>query len=126
MKNRIAQRRLDSAQRRIKAFFIGLLCVGFGIADAAELRVVDALGLVRAVKVVRGPARIVISLQSPNGHVGAAVIRGECIAVNTDGLAAERKTNVSSRNECIFDQMSEGSWQIRVPEAATWKAQVYE
>jgi hypothetical protein len=103
-----------------------LLWMGVTSACAAELRVVDAAGLVRALKVVKGPARIVITLQPVSGQGSSAVVRGECVAVNIDGLAAEKKTQANSRGECIFEQMSEGSWQIRVPEKVTWRTQVYE
>lgn len=103
-----------------------LLLLGDRSACAAELRVVDAAGLVRALKVVRGPARIVITLQPASGPGSTAAVRGECVAVNIDGLAAEKKAQVNSRSECIFEQMSEGSWQIRVPEKVTWRTQVYE
>jgi hypothetical protein len=96
------------------------------VAHAAELRVVDASGLVRAVKVVRGPARIVIALQNPSESGAAAGVRGECLAVNVDGLAAEKRTQINSKSECVFDQMTEGSWQMRVPETAKWRARVYE
>jgi hypothetical protein len=96
------------------------------LAYAAELRVIDAAGLVRAVKVVRGPSRVVITLQNSSDKGSGTSVRGECVAVNIDGLAAEKRTQVSAKNQCVFDQMSEGSWQMRVPEVATWRAQVYE
>ena len=112
---------------RLRSVLVGiLLCSTALVAHAAELRVVDASGLVRAVKVVRGPARVVITLQNSGDKSAAITVRGECVAVNIDGLAAEKRTQVSAKNQCVFDQMSEGSWQMRVPEAATWRAQVYE
>jgi hypothetical protein len=121
-----ACRRLRHGGRLSAGLLLVLLCIGLRVAYAAELRIVDASGLVRAVKVVRGPARIVIHLQSTKGHTGAVAVRGECTAVNIDGLSAEKKSAVDPRNECVFDQMSEGAWQIRVPDATTWKVQVNE
>lgn len=85
---------------------------------AAEIRVVDAGGLVRAVKVVRGNARLVISLTS--------VATGECVATNVDGLAAEKRIAVSSKGECVFEDVSVGSWQIQVPGSVGWRVRIYE
>jgi len=90
-------------------------------ARAAELRVVDSGGLLRAVKVVRGKARIVIVLQPAGKSAG-----GECVATNIDGLAVERRVAVSPQGECSFADMSEGSWQIDLPDNRKWRAQIYE
>ena len=91
------------------------------MADAAELRLIDSGGLVRAVKVVRGNARVVVSLSSPSGSLS-----GECTAVNVDGLAPEKRVPISAKGECIFLDVPVGSWQIGVPEGAQWRAQIYE
>lgn len=90
-------------------------------ADAAELRVVDSGGLVRAVRIVRGKARVVIVFQPGGKSTG-----GECVATNVDGLATERHASVSAQGECTFTEMSEGSWQINVPGDRKWRAQIYE
>jgi hypothetical protein len=102
---------------------LGLL-VGFAAtAVASELKILDSAGLVRAVKVVKNEAKVVLNLQ-PNGS--SVAIRGECIATNIDGLAAEQRVGVSAKGECVFAGLSRGSWQITVPNAVSWKVQIYE
>jgi hypothetical protein len=95
----------------------GLLIVARA-SFAAEIRVVDAGGLVRAVKVVREKARIVVTLNSPAA--------GECVATNVDGLAAERRIAVSPRGECVFADVGVGSWQVQVPGNVGWRVRIYE
>ncbi len=92
--------------------------IGPRLGVAAEIRVVDAGGLVRAVKVVRGNARLVISLSSST--------QGECVAVNVDGLAAEKRVSVSPQGECVFTDVGVGSWQVQVPGSVGWRARIYE
>ncbi|MFN4894462.1 MAG: hypothetical protein ACK5GN_10100 [Pseudomonadota bacterium] len=87
---------------------------------AEEIRVVDSRGLVRAVQVVSGAARMVIRLEPK--EAGAA--RGECVATNVDGLAAERRVPVAHSSECIFTDMVAGSWQITVPKDHMWRVQI--
>jgi hypothetical protein len=97
--------------------FVGLL-LGARVSAAAEIRVVDAGGLVRAVKVVRENARIVVTLNFPTV--------GECVATNVDGLAAERRVAVSPRGECVFPDVGVGSWQVQVPGKVGWHVRIYE
>jgi hypothetical protein len=103
---------------------IGVVWIGLvAAASASELKILDSAGLVRAVKVVRNEAKVVLTFQS--GTNGGA-LRGECVATNIDGLAAEQRVSVSTKGECIFAGLSNGSWQIAVPQGAVWKVQVYE
>ncbi len=99
--------------------FVGIVAT----ASASELKILDSVGLVRAVKVVKNEAKVVLTLQ-PGTDAGA--LRGECIATNIDGLAAEQRVSVSTKAECIFAGLSNGSWQITVPQGVGWKAQIYE
>jgi hypothetical protein len=78
---------------------------------------------VRGVKVVKDGGRVVLTLQEKGAPAAA---RGECVATNIDGLAAEQRTAVSTKSECIFTGLSSGSWQIEVPSGVTWRAQIYE
>ena len=99
---------------------VGLLCaVG---AHADEIRVVDARGLVRAVKISRGAVRVVVTLEGDKG----ASPRGECVATNVDGLSAENRVQVSAKGECLFSDVTGGSWQIVVPSDFSWRVQLYE
>jgi hypothetical protein len=95
-----------------------LVLIAFSTAEAAEIRVVDSTGLVRAVRVVQQNSRIVIAIKGG--------VQGECVATNVDGLSAEKRVAVSSKGECIFTDMPEGSWQVAVPGKATWQAKIYE
>lgn len=94
------------------------LMMGIRGAVAAEIRVVDAGGLVRAVKVVRGNARVVIALNQS--------VSGECVATNVDGLAAEKRVAVSPQGECVFVDVGVGSWQVQVPGSVGWRVRIYE
>ena len=100
----------------LKLFVV--LLIGARASFAAEIRVVDAGGLVRAIKVVRQNARIVVTLNSPTA--------GECLATNVDGLAAERRVPVSPRGECVFADVGVGSWQVQVPGNVGWRVRIYE
>lgn len=108
----------------MRTFFLSLFLVALvftarvRMSVAAEIRVVDAGGLVRAVKVVRGNVRLVISL--------TRVVAGECVATNVDGLAAEKRSAVSPKGECVFEDVSVGSWQIQVPGGVGWRVSMYE
>ena len=92
-------------------------------ASAGELKILDSTGLVRAVKVVKSEAKVILSLQ-PGAASG--VTQGECVAINIDGLAAEQRVSVSAKGECVFGGLSNGSWQITVPNRVSWKVQIYE
>lgn len=104
----------------IVLFFFSVLSVG--IASAAEVRIVDLRGLVRAVKVTPGAARVVITLEALNG----VALKGECVATNVDGLAAEKRAQISPKAECVFSEVSAGSWQISVPQGFLWRVQLYD
>ncbi len=111
---------MNQTQKWCSIFF-----VVFGasmMASAAELRVVDSAGLVRAVKVVRDTAKVVVTLRADT----PAEFRGECSATNMDGLAAEQKAAVSAKGECVFSNLSSGTWQIAVPQGKGWKAQIQD
>lgn len=99
---------------------VGFLFVA--VAQADEIRVVDARGLVRAVKISRGAVRVVVTLEG----VPAGSVRGECIATNVDGLSAEKRVQVSGKGECVFSDITGGSWQILVPPGFSWRVELYE
>jgi hypothetical protein len=94
----------------------------FQDAWADQIRIVDSGGLVRAIKVTRVMARVVITFQGAN----ASSIKGECIATNVDGLAAEKRVPVSAKAECAFSDVGGGSWQLTVPNGANWQVRIYE
>ena len=100
---------------------VALAIVGVSAADAAEIRVIDSTGLVRAVRVVQHNSRIVITMQGETGGV-----QGECVATNIDGLSAEKRVAASPKGECVFNDMPVGSWQVTIPGKVSWRAQIYE
>ncbi len=91
-------------------------------ARADQIRIVDSGGLVRAIKITRSAAKVVVTLQSSQ----AVAIKGECVATNIDGLAAEKRVAISAKGECAFDAVGGGSWQITVPSGLTWQVRIYE
>lgn len=101
-----------------------LVSIGAVVFDASadEIRVVDARGLVRAVKITQGVARMVVTFEPPNG----VAAKGECVATNVDGLAAQKRVAISVKSECTFSEVTGGSWQISVPQGYMWRVQLYE
>jgi hypothetical protein len=88
--------------------------------SGSQLRILDSAGLMRATRVVRESGNVRVTLQ------GGAAVKGECVAANLDGLAAERKVPISTGGECSFEKLTAGSWQLRIPSDARWRAQIYE
>ncbi len=111
---------MRGAQRSI--LLLAFLVLSVGVASADEVRIVDLRGLVRAVKVTRAPARVVITFEVSNG----VAPKGECVATNVDGLAAEKRIQISNKAECVFSEVSSGSWQISVPQGFLWRVQLYD
>ena len=101
-----------------------LLCAGVLLASlateasAAELRVLDGSGLVRAVRVVSKPAEVKVTIE------GGQSPKGECIAANVDGLPSERKAPISPQGVCVFKELAAGTWQVTLPVKARWKVQI--
>ncbi len=88
------------------------------VAQAADLRIIDSSGLVRAVRVVSQPATVKITIE------GVSSPHGECVAANVDGLAAEKREPVSPQGVCIFKELPTGSWQVTIPVKARWRVQI--
>ena len=89
---------------------------------ADQIRIVDSGGLVRAIKITRSVAKVVVTLKSPL----PLTVKGECIATNVDGLAAEKRVAISAKGECVFDEVSGGSWQITASDGVNWQVRIYE
>jgi hypothetical protein len=71
-----------------------------GIAFGEETRIVDGHGLVRAVRITKGNSvQVIVALELIN----KAVPRGDCVAINVDGLNSEKRVPISSkRGVCIY------------------------
>lgn len=94
------------------------VALGAPAAHAADLRILDASGLVRAVRVVSAPATVKITLE------GVQASRGECVASNVDGLASEKREPVNAQGACVFKEIPAGTWQVTVPVKARWRVQI--
>lgn len=86
---------------------------GGASAQSSQLRIVDAMGLVRVARVVDGAVNVAVVVEAGNGGAG-----GECSATNVDGLAAEQRVAISPQGRCLFRKLAPGSWQVRVAMAA--------
>ena len=108
--------------RFVLGFLLGILGVLFinERADAADLRIVDSTGLIRAVRVVKDSSVVKVSLVDAKGG------QGECVATNVDGIASERREKVSSQGECMFTALAAGTWQISVSGGARWRVKINE
>ena len=106
----------------ILGFLVGLL--GFLVVQehvqAADLKIIDPSGLIRAVRVVKDSSVVRITL------VDAPGARGECVATNVDGIASERREQISPQGECVFKALAAGTWQVTVSGGARWRVRINE
>ncbi len=91
-----------------------LICFVFSfmltsLACAAELRVLDVLGLVRASTHIEGPAIVVVTARTSE-------LPQEISLVNVDGLTAA-VTAKNNGGTYHFKAVTEGSWKIDAPES---------
>jgi hypothetical protein len=93
-----------------------------GIAFGEETRIVDGHGLVRAVRITKGNSvQVIVALELIN----KAVPRGDCVAINVDGLNSEKRVPISqAKGECVFTDVASGSWQITVPPGFNWRVRI--
>lgn len=89
-------------------------------AHAADIRIIDSAGLMRAARVVRDLSRVTVVVEEPKG------LRGECLLTNIDGIASERRESVSSAGMCVFTGVAAGTWQVKVTGALRWRVVVEE
>lgn len=94
-----------------------VLCV-FLIAPAAlseEIRIVDARGLTKSVKIVNAPTDVTVRLESPG--------QGVCQATNVDGIAEDKTASVEG-GACVFSKLPPGTWQVKTPGGSKWSAKI--
>lgn len=90
-------------------------CLGVTTAHAAELRIVDTVGLVRSVKLVPATASVVVS----------GVLAGtQCRMTSIDGIAAERTVDADSGGRCVFEDTPPGTWQVEVRPPSKWQVRI--
>ena len=103
--------------------FLFALILGASFASdavAAELRVVDTQGLIRAVRVVRDVTTVTVMVEEPKGA------KGECVLTNVDGIASERREAISGSGACVFQGVAAGTWQAKVSAAVKWRVKINE
>ncbi len=100
-----------------KIFLCTSVAVLFGAVSgyAVELRIVDSVGLSRAVKVVDDSSSVILVVENPK-EAGE-----ECVLSNVDGLASERRERISPSGECVFKDIAAGTWQVGFPRTVRWK-----
>lgn len=107
-------------------FIIGFLVGIFGFlivqerVQADDIRIIDASGLIRAVRVVKDSSIVRVTVTDPPGA------RGECVASNVDGIASERREPISAQGECVFKALAAGTWQVSVSGGARWRVRINE
>ena len=95
--------------------FIGVTPHG---AVAGELKILDARGLIRALKETRGVSTVIISLEE-NAADTAAQKSLSVVLSNVNGLAADISGRRGSSQTLIFEQVPEGEWRIQISGAPT-------
>lgn len=93
-------------------------------AHAAEVRVLDSIGLVRATRVIKDRARISIRLQP--GQAGVAVSGRDCTLSNLDGVAKEQRVNSGPDGVCEFRDIPSGAWEVSVASGVRWSVTINE
>jgi hypothetical protein len=88
--------------------------------SAAELRIVDTAGLIRAVRVVRDTSTVTVVVEEPKGA------KGECVLANVDGIASERREAISASGACVFQGLAAGTWQAKVVGGTKWRVKINE
>lgn len=107
-------------------FIIGFLVGMFGFlivqehVQAADIKIIDSAGLIRAVRVVKDSSVVRVTVTDPPGA------RGECVASNVDGIASERREPISAKGECVFSALAAGTWQVTVSGGARWRVRINE
>ncbi len=72
---------------------------------AGELKIVDSHGLVRALKVVKNKAQVVIELKSQPSRLSL---------VRSDGISGEIQGQPGEKSGVfLFEQVGEGVWQMK-------------
>lgn len=98
-----------------------LIVASYRYSYANELKIIDAMGLIRAVKIIRDPVSLRINVQEPSAARAAnSREHVSCFAVNTDGLASERSVQADEHRNCVFSNMTAGTWQVHVEDGREW------
>lgn len=95
-----------------------LLLLSPTVALAADLKIVDATGLVRSAKVVQddGDVEVTLGGESQSGNT--------CTLKNVDGLAPDQSVNATSSHTCKFSGIPAGTWQLSTLQPSKWQVRI--
>ena len=96
---------------RVRLLCTSLVCgllMAAPSAFAGELRILDSMGLTRAVKSVHEQASVRVSTGGGAGAPGAVILS------QVDGLAPDINPSKVSDSVVVFEQVPEGAWRIRI------------
>ena len=95
----------------MKESFLFLLLAGFCMpwsVHAGELKIVDAHGLTRALKVIARPVTVIVSPSDPS-------IKSAIELLHTDSFTQDIKEPARENGQFVFREVGEGAWQIKAP-----------
>ncbi len=76
-------------------------------ACAGELRILDGMGLTRAVKSVRDEGTVAVMTRGGGAAPGAVILS------QVDGLAPDINPAKASDTAVVFERVPEGAWRIK-------------
>lgn len=101
---------------KIRAFLVSLLLAGVAFsplcASAGELRILDGMGLTRAVKFVENPAKVIISASLQENKSQPA----DLFLSHVDGLVPDIEGSRNPDKSLTFVDVPEGVWKIKAPD----------
>jgi hypothetical protein len=89
------------------SFFLLTIFFSAEIAFSQELRIIDNIGLTRAVKHVQGPSRVVLDIRSEEQELALKLIHSEGFFPE---LPASR-----DNSSYVFSEVPAGTWRISTP-----------
>ena len=94
-----------AARSSLFKLILALICLSPLTAFAGELRILDSMGLTRAVKFVDEHAKVVISTGSDAAGISLS---------HVDGLAPDIEGKRTSDKSILFADVPEGVWKIKI------------
>lgn len=80
--------------------------------QAAELRILDPMGLTRAVKFVENPVKVIVSATLEEDTAQPA----DVLLSHVDGLAPDIEGSRGANKSTTFADVPEGVWKIKAPD----------
>lgn len=100
---------------RLVCTFVGLvLLILFVVPEgvsADELRIIDQVGLSRAIMMIEKPANVVIEVSSNGGSSNREIV---CKLIHSEGLAPDHNGEWISSKSIVFKNIIPGTWRIEI------------